>query len=231
MTTQPLPLVPRPVPPGHGLRVEYLAFKDVDEHREYRFRLYGLDGSTEVAMRIANAAFDARRIRMQDGPDVCYQMLLRAIAAGELPRPQLTTIEDADLFSYRDDHIQVAKRRKRTPPPADADGPHVVAAAPRPQSPYRPRTPRLAAPRAPVEPVATVAAEPALAEGQRVNHAVFGAGVTTVTTRTRTVVRFDVDGPKTFVSSMVQLDVLSAPHTWETTARGTNRPCKTPAAE
>lgn len=231
MTTQPLPTLPRSVPAGHGLRVEYLAFKDVLEHREYHFRLYGLDGSSEVAMRIAIAAFDARRVRMQDGPDVCYQMLLRAIAAGELPRPQLTTIQDADLFSYRDDHIQVAKRRKRTPPPPDADGPHVVATEPRPRPPYRPRAPRPAPPRVSVAPVVTVAAEPALEEGQRVNHAVFGAGVTTVTTSTRTVVRFDVDGPRTFVSSMVKLDVLSAPHTWETTARGTNRPCKTPASE
>jgi len=25
---------------------------------------------------------------------------------------------------------------------------------------------------------------------------------------------------------MLEVDVLSAPHTWETSARGTNRPCR-----
>jgi hypothetical protein len=203
---------------------------DVPEHREYRFRIYGLDGSSEVRMSIANAAFDARRVRMQDGPDVCYQKLLRAIAAGDTPGPGVVRIEDVDLFSYRDDHVHVAKRRTRTPPPADA-----AAAAeapflePRKQPQYRPRTPRPASPRVAAA-APTIDVEPALEEGQRVNHAVFGIGVTEVTTRARTVVRFDVDGPRTFVTSMVQLEVLSGPHTWETTPRGVNRPCRTPAS-
>ena len=74
-------------------------------------------------------------------------------------------------------------------------------------------------------------ASPTLADGQRVNHAVFGMGVTTETTRAHTVVRFDRDGPKRFVTSMLEVEVLSAPHTWETNRRGMNRPCKNPSAE
>src|SRR5512143_531841 len=114
MSTQP-PLS-RPVSPGRGVRVEYIDRRDVPEHREYRFRIYGLDGSTEVRMSIANVAFDAGRVRMQDGPDVCYQKLLRAITAGETPGPGVIPIADGDLLSYRDEHVHVAKRRKRTPP-------------------------------------------------------------------------------------------------------------------
>jgi hypothetical protein len=230
MSTQPL--ISRPLSPGRAVRVEYLDRRDVHEHREYRFRIYGLDGSSEVRMRIANAAFDARRIRMQDGPDVCYQKVLRAIAAGAPPGPEVITIEDVDLFSYRDEHVHVAKRRMRTPPPADA-APFAAAPSPEPrrQAQYRPRTPRPAAPRLPAPALVAVAPEPVLDEGQRVRHAVFGIGVTISASRARTVVRFDEEGPRTFVTSMVELEVLTAPHTWETSPRGVNRPCRAPAVE
>jgi hypothetical protein len=50
-------------------------------------------------------------------------------------------------------------------------------------------------------------------------------GVTTARTSARTVVSFDRDGPKSFVTSMLEVEVLSAPHTWMTSPRGTNRPC------
>jgi hypothetical protein len=109
-----LPVSPAP-PPGHALRVEYLDFQDVDGHREFRFHVYGPDGSGEFRMRIANAAFDARRVRMQDGPDLCYQKLLREIAAGVTARDDVSTIDDADLVRYRDDHTAVAKRRAISP--------------------------------------------------------------------------------------------------------------------
>ena len=38
-----------------------------------------------------------------------------------------------------------------------------------------------------------------------------------------TAVCFDAGGKKTFVTSMLEIDVLSAPHLWETSARGVNR--------
>jgi len=222
------PLLPGPVSPppssGPGIRVEYLDFQDVEGHREYRFRVYGPDGSREFRSRIAKAAFDARRVRMQDGPDLCYQKLLRMVAAGVTGHPDVITIEDGDFSSYRDDHTQATKRRSLTPSwPAT---PAVAPRAPRKELHYRPRTPRTVSAPPPAAPlVANV--EPALAEGQRVNHAVFGMGVTSATTSARTVVSFDRDGPKSFVTSMLEVEVLSAPHTWETSSRGLNRPCKT----
>jgi hypothetical protein len=33
-----------------------------------------------------------------------------------------------------------------------------------------------------------------------------------------------------FVTSLLEVDVLSAPHTWETSVRGTNRPRRAPKA-
>jgi hypothetical protein len=201
------------------VRVEYLDFADVGEHREFRFAVYSPDGSSELRLRIANAAFEAHRVRRQDGPDLCYQKVLQAIAAGVTEHADVSTIEDVDLVRYRDDHTVVAKRRPHTPPP-----PGTEAAGPRRQPPHRPSAPRAASPRsaavAAAEPV-----EPTLAEGQRVRHAIFGLGVTTAATSARTVVSFDRDGPRAFVTSMLEVEVLSPPHTWSTGPRGVNRPC------
>jgi hypothetical protein len=215
MSTQPLvPLpLPLPPPPGRFVRVEYLGFQNVAEHREFRLRAYGLDGSTQVRFRIAIAAFDAGRVRLQDGPDVCYQKLLRAVAGGETTSPDVITIDDIDLASYREAHTQVPKHKSWQP--ASTPTPPVV--------PRRPRTPSPVA----VAPLVAIDTAPVLEEGQRVSHAVFGAGVTTSSSGGHTVVRFDQDGPKTFVTSMLDVDVLSAPHTWETGPRGINRPCTT----
>ncbi len=223
MSEQPVFL---PVPPapsrGHAVRVEYLSYQDVDEHREYRFRVYGADGSDEFRLRISNAAFGARLVRIQDGPDLCYQKLLRAITGGLTAQPEVITVEDIDFFGYRDDHAPVSKRRSRTPSSLATP-----AVAPRRQPQSRPRMTRTPAPQAPAAPITPKQVEPAFAEGQRVKHAVFGMGVTTSSTGARTVVSFDRDGPKSFVTSLLDVEVLSAPHTWETTRRGMNRPCRT----
>jgi hypothetical protein len=190
------------------VRVEYLDFQNVAEHREFRLRVYGPDGWTEFRLRIAMAAFGAGRVRLQDGPDVCYQKLLRAVAAGETASPDVITIDDVDLASYREAHTQVPKHRSWTPssPPTRAIVP--------------PQQPRTRSPQPPVAPLPTNDTGPAFEKGQRVSHAVFGVGVTTSSSGGHTVVRFDQDGPKTFVTSMLKVDVLSAPHVLESGRRG-----------
>lgn len=219
MSAQRLLASPVHPPPADGrfVRVEYLDFQNVAEHREFRLRAYGPHGSTEFRLRIAIAAFGAGRIRLQDGPDVCYQRVLRAVAAGETASPAVITIDDVELALYRDDHTPVPKRRSWT----DTSRP-TPAIAPRQQ----PRTPSA---RLPVAPLVPSHVEPAFEAGQRVSHAVFGVGVTTSSGAGRTIVRFDQEGPKTFVTSMLKLEVLSAPHTWETGPRGNNRACRAPS--
>jgi hypothetical protein len=202
------------------LRLEYLGFENVEAHREFRFRVYGRDGSSEFRMRIANAAFDSARVRMQDCPDLCYQVLLRAVAAGLTAEAEAITIGDAELVLYREEHTPAPRRRAR---PAGSEA--APAAAPRKRWEYRSQ-PRKASPEAPpAAPIVSVDTVPTLAEGQRVNHAIFGLGVTAAATSMRTVVSFDESGPRSFVTSMLQVEVLSAPHTWETSSRGNNRPC------
>jgi hypothetical protein len=217
MSTQPPPV---PASAGRVLRVEYLDFKDVGDQREFRLRVCGPDGSTEYRLLIALAAFRAGRVRLQDGPEVCYQKLLRAAAAGETASPAPMTIDDVDLALYHEAHTKVTKHRARTP---SASAPLTPDFVPR-------RQPRPVFPRLPVAPSLRDEIEPALEEGQRVSHAVHGVGVTASSKGGHTVVSFDQHGLKTFVTSLLKVDVLSAPHTWETTPRGKNRPCASPPA-
>ncbi len=211
----PPPIVPSATSPGRFARVEYLDFRDLAECREYRLRVCGPDGATESRFRIANAAFDGRRVKLQDGPDVCYQKLLRAVSVGDAPSQDVVTVDDMELAAYQVAHTPVKKRR--SPHPFTSPTPAVVA-----RPPARVSTPRL-----PVAGLVTrIHTEPALQEGQRVSHALFGVGVTGAATPGHTKVAFDQDGSRTFVTALVELDVLSAPHTWETSPRGSNRPCR-----
>jgi hypothetical protein len=220
MSAETAPVEPSPPPLRSFVRLEYRGFEAVPDHREYRLAVCGPEGPTEVRFRIALAAFGAGRVRLQDGPDVCYQKLLEAVAAGGTVGADVVTIDDAELASYREAHTPVPRHRLSVASSGQPPSPLLVAA---PQPKPRPRRSGAALP-------ATIEPEPGLDEGQRVRHAVFGAGVTASSGGGRTVVRFDEDGPRTFVTSLLQLEVLSGPHTWETGPRGKNRPRETALA-
>ena len=212
---QPPPLpepAPRPRSPLRFTRVEYLGFQNLPEHREFRLAVYGPEGPVEFRYRIAMSAFAEGRVRLQDGPDVCYVKLLRAVAAGEEPSPDPVVVDDLELASYREAHTKVPKHRTWTAP-----------TTPRPPFVPRPPSTRPRPAPEPVAPPSTLKAEAGLDEGQRVSHAEFGVGVTTGSSGGRTVVCFDAGGPKTFLTSLLELEVLSAPGTWETSPRGKNR--------
>jgi hypothetical protein len=194
------------------VRVEYLGFETVGEHREFRLRVYGPDASREFRFRIAIASFTDGGIRMQDGPDVCYQKLLHV--AGNTTSADVITIDGADLASYREAHTKVAKHRRSWTPPSTLGTP-----VPTPAVVRRPR------PRALLPPPAAppLLERPAFEEGQRVSHALYGEGVMTSSSGAHTVVTFDKQGPKMFITSMLKVTVLSAAHAWETGPRGKNR--------
>ena len=194
---------------GRPARIEYLGFQNLDQHREFRLRVHLADGATDLRLRIPLAAFGDGRVRLQDGPAVCYERLVRAVAAGEALGGEVITIDDAELIGYREIHTPAPRNRSFSSP-----------STPRPprdpsRTPFRPR---------PVPPTPAVQPEPAFGVGQRVRHAIFGDGVTASSSAGQTVVCFDEGSRKTFVNSILELDVLSAPHTWETTRRGVNKP-------
>jgi hypothetical protein len=202
------------------VRIEYRGFENSAEHREFRFRIFRPDGFTEFRLHIPMAAFGDGRIRLQDGPDACYQKLLRVVAAGEGASVEAIPVDDADLASYREAHTKVAKHRKSWTPPVPDPSADVISTP----AIVR-RLPRTAS-AAPV-PSVVDSGGPRFEEGQRVSHAVFGDGVMASSSGGHTVVCFDEAGRKTFVTSIVKLDVLSPAHTWETGPRGQNRPCRT----
>jgi len=204
----PGPVSPPPASPPRALRIAYVDFQDVAEHREFRFRVQGPEGTREQRIRVAIAAF-AGRVRLQDGPDVCYQMLLRALATADVTVPETITVDDADLARYAEAHTKAPKHRSwssTSPATPVAPREHAGTSAPEPRA--RP-----------------VVADPVLQGGQRVRHAVYGLGVMSAPTGVHTVIHFDEDGPKRFVTAILAVDVLSTPHTWETGPRGKNRPC------
>jgi hypothetical protein len=208
------PLAPPPVSPLRTpvrvVRVEYVDFQDVAEYREFRFRVRVLDGSTEVRARIPVAAFAPGRMRFQDGPDLCYRKLLEAVAAaGDTATPETITIDETDLSAYAEGHKSVQKHRSWS-----SSSPLTTATAGSAASGATPSARAAAATPLPV-----------LEGGQRVSHAIFGLGVMSTPSGGRTVITFDQDGPRTFVTRLLEVDLLSAPHTWETTVRGKNRPC------
>ena len=215
----PRPLGPPP-PLAGFVRVEYCGFANVPGHREFRFRILRREGSVEHRLHIPMAAFGDGRIRLQDGPDVCYQKLLQVVAGPEGVTDAIP-IDDADLASYRVAHTKVAKHRKSwTPPVVDPSTTEAPPAVVR-RRPTPPATVRAAA--------TAPSGAPAFEKGQRVSHAVFGPGVMASSFGGHTVVCFDGEGRKTFVTSIVKLEVLSAPDTWETGPKGQNRPCRSPS--
>lgn len=200
--------------PARSLRVEYLDFQNAGDHRDYRFQVSGPDEPTQVRIRVAIDRFGPGGLRLQDGPDACYQRLLRAVTESETALPQVIHLDDADLASYREAHTPVVRQR----------APNLSAPARPANLPPKPPRPFVRTPARPTAaPEVTKAPVPVFQEGQRVRHAVFGVGVTSSSSEGHTVVHFDKDGPKTFVTSLLEMDALSAPHTWETGPRGVNR--------
>src|SRR4029450_12371728 len=145
MSTEPLfPPVPLPPAPGSLVRVEYIDFQDVAEHREFRLRVYGRDGSTEFRFAIAIAAFGAGRLLLQDGPAPCSQRLRGAIPAGETASPDAITIDEVELAGYREAHTPVRKHgfsvplSPHTPPVVPREPARKPSPPPRAASPVVP---------------------------------------------------------------------------------------------
>jgi hypothetical protein len=212
MSALPLPpiILPSTPSPAPVVRVEYVDFRDVEPNREFRFRVRGLDGPTDLCLRVPIAAFVPGRIRLQDGPDVCYQIVLRMVAAGEAAGGETITIDEADLARYAEAHTNAPKHRSWSLASPTVDVANAEQVAP-------PVLARRAAP-------AVAVPEPVLQGGQRINHAVFGLGVMSAPTGIHTIIHFDQDGSKRFVTTMLAVDLLSAPQVWETSVRGKNRP-------
>ena len=99
-------------------QVEYLGFTTKGDAREYTLRLKPVGGEIrDFVLAIASEAFVARRVRYQDGPEICFLKLHRELAAAvpALP-PAYLSITDAELEEYRVAHAPKAPQRRPRPP-------------------------------------------------------------------------------------------------------------------
>jgi hypothetical protein len=101
-----------------GAHVEYVGFRANESTREYTLRVkQAAGGIDDFTLSIANEAFISRRVRYQDGPDICFLKLQNELAAlgGGLPAARLS-VSDAELEEYRAAHAPKPPQRRPRPP-------------------------------------------------------------------------------------------------------------------
>jgi len=111
--------------PPAAPRVEYLGFKSLETTREYNLRVHlGTTVVQEVTIVIESAAFVGKLVRYQDGPELCFHKLQRALAAvpEAEPMPARLMVTAADLADYAAAHAPKPghRRAKPQPPPTAA---------------------------------------------------------------------------------------------------------------
>lgn len=108
---------PRPPSSNRGtplpasLVVQYVGFQAAPGRREYLLLVQEGDNVRTYTVSIPLEAFSRRRALLQDGPDISYQRLVRALADSEPIAAGRLAVTNADLTSYRDAHVRVASHR------------------------------------------------------------------------------------------------------------------------
>jgi hypothetical protein len=95
---------------SENVNVQYVGFESKALVREYNFLVRrASSGTREFALTIVNEAFSSRRVRYQDGPDICSLKLHHELATFANQPPQTHyRISEVDLDEYRDAHAPKA---------------------------------------------------------------------------------------------------------------------------
>jgi hypothetical protein len=82
--------------------VQYVGFEAKDLVREYTFSVREPAGQPRAyTLTIANEAFESRRARYQDAPDICLLRLRRELATGaSRAESSCFCVTDAELAAY-----------------------------------------------------------------------------------------------------------------------------------
>lgn len=93
-----------------GAQIEYVGFKSQEKIRVYTLRIRRVACEPQdVTLTIPNEAFLARRVRYQDGPEICFLKLQRELAAAAEAVPVDVQVTENDLAEYKAAHTP-AKR-------------------------------------------------------------------------------------------------------------------------
>jgi hypothetical protein len=102
--------------------IEYMGFSDTHDHREYRLRSRCERETHEYTVNIAHADFASGAARYQDGPQISYQKIERALDSAEVMQDRFE-MSVAELATYRELHplagLWSSRPAKQTPKPAD----------------------------------------------------------------------------------------------------------------
>ena len=108
---------------NNGVIVQFVGFEAKERGREYTFTVRETATEPrEFTLLIANEAFNSRRVRFQDAPDICSHRLHLELAATE-NHPALTHFDltDAELEAYRTSHMQKPPKYPYAPKKEEQD--------------------------------------------------------------------------------------------------------------
>jgi hypothetical protein len=99
---------------SHGIFMQYTGFEAKNRGREYAFQVrFAAEDVRDFTVTITVEAFDARRVRFQDAPDVCSLRLKRELTANaDCPSNTNFLITDNELDEYRMSHSSKPDRHK-----------------------------------------------------------------------------------------------------------------------
>jgi hypothetical protein len=101
------PAVARPV------TIRYMGFECTSEGRSYRLRVDGVGDPRLFTVTIPNEAFESRKARFQDAPELCFARLQRELGSNaELPDGLELAITPAELDEYREAQLRRSPDRK-----------------------------------------------------------------------------------------------------------------------
>jgi hypothetical protein len=96
---------------ANNILMQYMGFESNGRGREYRFEVRcSAEDLREFTLTIPDEAFNSRRIRYQDAPDICSLKLKRElITNADVPSKTNFALTDAELDDYRVAHTSKAK--------------------------------------------------------------------------------------------------------------------------
>ena len=98
---------------SENIFVLYKGFQAKHLVREYTFTVQIAGAQAQpFTLTILNEAFDSRRARFQDAPDICSRRLLQELtASSNHPQKDHFRVTDADLDAYRETHPTKSAQR------------------------------------------------------------------------------------------------------------------------
>jgi len=104
-----------------GTVIQYQGFGNVNGRREYVLDVQRGEETRRYTVWIELAAFSRGQALLQDGPDICYQKLVRELTTPERRSSDGIEVTADDLAAYRASHAPPARRTGFSASPRPSD--------------------------------------------------------------------------------------------------------------